>query len=60
MKVRAPEEPIDPLLEDDIEDGQLPQQDDATPPQPDDQDPQTEEVGQGNKNNVLLVFFTCS
>ena len=32
MKVRAPEEPIDPLLEDDIEDGQLPQQDDAPPP----------------------------
>ena len=60
MKVRAPDEPVDPQLEDDMEDVPPPQQDDAPPPQPDEQVPQNEGVEGGNKNNVLPAFFTSS
>ena len=58
LKVQVPKEPIDPQLEDDIDDAPAPQQDDA-PPQLDDQAPENKDVGPRNKNNVLLAFFSC-
>jgi hypothetical protein len=64
MKARVPDEPVDPRLEDDIEDDEAhaveapPQQtDDAPPPQPDYEDPHDEQVGQENKNKVLQAFL---
>ena len=53
MKVREPDEPIDPQIEDDIEDADPLE---ALPPQPDDQSLPEELVGQENKKKVLQAF----
>ena len=62
LKVRDPDVPIDPQIEDDIEvadplEAPPKQLDDAPPPQPDDQALNEEHVGQKNKNKVLQAFF---